>query len=68
MKHNKNSNHLKGAEIHTNKLTEEDVLAMRKSFRNGKLVKDIAKEFGMSISQTYRIVHGYCWQYLGGTE
>ena len=68
MRHGTNAKHMRGNQIKTCKLTEGEVLSMRAAFRAGETMMSLSRRYGMSMSQTYRIVHGYCWQYLGGTE
>ncbi len=45
-------------------VTEQEVLSMRKLYKKGMFISDIAKAFTMSETQTSRIVKNQSWSYL----
>lgn len=68
MRHPKDSHHVRGNQVRGNKLSENDVREIRIAVRDGEQRKVVAERYGISISQVFRIVHGYAWQYLGDVE
>ena len=45
-------------------LTEENVLAMRREYREGKTQKELQVEYGMSKSQINRIITHQSWVHI----
>jgi len=60
----------KGEEHGNAKLTDDQVLEIRKLYKPGRhysgkvLAKDVAKKFGISLHMVYRIVHRINWKHL----
>ena len=57
---------VRGEEQGLSKLTENQVLEMRRRFvpygrENGAAA--LAKEFGISDTHVYRVIHGYAWKH-----
>ena len=46
------------------KLTRGDVLAMKRDFRDGVSVKDVAAQYGMSTAAVYEIRAGRRWGHV----
>jgi hypothetical protein len=46
------------------KLSEHDVIELRRSYDAGKLLKDIVQRMGISETQGYRIIHRRAWRHV----
>lgn len=58
--------HPKGSAVKGAKLEEGQVLSIRAAYKSGEKTKSIAERYGISPNHVLRIVHGYCWQWIGG--
>jgi len=57
----------KGTQIHTNVLTEHDVLAIRREYRTGRTTQlALSRKFGVDLSHISGIVRGRYWRHVGG--
>jgi len=56
--------HIKGETVENSKLTEADVLEIRRLARNGWLQKDIAKKFQVSRPCISRLLSGKTWTHV----
>ncbi|WP_151708876.1 NUMOD4 domain-containing protein [Acinetobacter brisouii] len=56
----------RGTKVNTNKLTPEQVMAIREKRNNGKTLDELAKEYGISNNAVSHIVLGKNWQWVGG--
>lgn len=54
----------KGEQINTAKLTEQQVMDIRKRKQKGESTMVIAKEYGLNKSSINKIVRGYSWKHL----
>lgn len=54
----------RGTEVNTNKLTEQQVMDIRKSKSNGMSGPELAKQYGVAKSTINRIAKGYTWKHL----
>lgn len=57
---------LRGEEIRTSKLKEEDIIRIRELRKEGKTLKEIGNMYGISFQQVSRIVRGEHWKHLNG--
>lgn len=64
----RNGNFRKGSSAINAKLTEGQVLSIRAAYKTGESVRSLAERHCMSISQIYRITHGFGWKSVGGLE
>lgn len=51
----------KGEKAGCAKIKEQDAIRIRRLRQEGKILREIASEFGLSISQTYRITRNESW-------
>ena len=56
----------RGRESHFSRVTEEDVLAIRKRAKNGESIAALADAFGLSKSGTHHIITGRTWSHIDG--
>ena len=54
----------RGEQIGTAKLAENDIKLIRQYRMNGRIPKDIAAQFSISISQTWRIIRRSSWRHV----
>lgn len=57
-------NLLRGTAVNTAKLTEEEVMDIRRRKRDGESSLVLAKEYGLYKSSINKIVRGYSWKHL----
>lgn len=56
----------RGSKVNTNKLTPEQVMAIREKRNDGKTLQELAEEYGISNNAVSHIVLGKNWQWVGG--
>lgn len=56
----------KGAEHYTTKLTADAVLTLRRLYQEGAEIKELAQQFGMTITAVFRLATGITWKHLPG--
>lgn len=56
----------RGRQQHASKLTEEDILSIRRRRAHGARQKDLAEQYGVSDGQISMIVRGLRWRSVGG--
>jgi uncharacterized protein YjcR len=49
----------------TSKLTEDDIGPIRDRIANGEMLKDIAKDYGVSPTTIGSVKRGYTWSHVG---
>lgn len=57
-----------GAQCHTARLTEADVLEVRKQYSLGTNVLDLAQRYGVTRGNIYRVGQGKTWRHVRSTE
>ena len=51
-----------GTANNNSRLTEKEVLEIRKAFKEGKTQTSLAKIYGVARAQIYKIIHGIRWE------
>lgn len=59
----KNKRHIFGQKVHTNKLTESDVLKIR-SEKGKKTLTELSKEYNVTLQNIFRIHNNISWKHL----
>lgn len=54
----------KGSAQHKAKLTEDDVVRLRKAYRGGAAIRTLALIYGICLSTAYRIVANQTWKHV----
>jgi len=57
----------RGSKCGTAKLTEADVVEMRRRYASGERVEDIKKDYPVNIRNTYAAISGEWWAHVGSS-
>lgn len=58
----------RGEMVHRSRFTEQDIMDMRNSYKNGIDASLIAEKYGLNVGNLKAIITGLTWKHLGGSS